>query len=183
MEKIDNPWKVLSEQKKYSNHWIDLTEYQVINPGGGNGIYGQVSFKNYAIGIIPVDSDLNTWIVGQYRFTLNEYSWEIPMGGGPKNKPPLESARRELKEETGITAYKWENVLKIHTSNSVTDEVGFVFLATELSFGESQLEDAESDLILKKLPFEEALKMVETSQITDSISQSGIFKVARLLNL
>lgn len=183
MHKIENPWTIVSNKKVYSNQWIKVDEYNVINPGGGAGIYGKVSFKNYAIGIIPLDDDLNTWLVGQYRFTLDEYSWEIPMGGGPKGTDPISSAKRELKEETGISASQWENVLKMHTSNSVTDEVGYVFKATNLSFGESNLEESESDIELRKLPFQEALKMVETSEITDSLSQAGIFKVARLLKL
>ena len=176
-------WKKLSSKTVYDNPYITVFEDHVLNPGGGENQYGHVHFKNKAIAIVPLDEDGNTWLVGQGRYTLGEYSWELPMGGARENEEPLAAAKRELKEETGITAAKWDNVLKIHTSNSVTDEVGFVFLATELSFGESQLEETESDLIIKKLPFKEALEMVENSQITDSISQSGIFKVARLLKL
>lgn len=105
------------------------------------------------------------------------------MGGGPREIDPLITAKRELKEETGITASNWENVLKIHTSNSVTDELGYVFKATDLKFGEPELEESESDLQIKKLPLIEALHMVETSEITDSLSQAGIFKIARMLKL
>ena len=183
MNKIHNPWTTVSNKKVYSNQWIELNEYDVINPGGGRSIYGKVSYKNIAIGIIPIDSELNTWLVGQYRYTLNEYSWEIPMGGGSREIDPLISAKRELKEETGITASNWENVLKIHTSNSVTDELGYVFKATDLKFGEPELEESESDIQIKKLPLIEALHMVETSEITDSLSQAGIFKIARMLKL
>ena len=183
MNKIHNPWTTISNKKIYSNQWIDLDEYDVINPGGGKGIYGKVSFKNIAIGIIPIDDDLNTWLVGQYRYTLDEYSWEIPMGGGPKENDPLISAKRELQEETGITASTWENIQKIHTSNSVTDELGYVYKATNLQFGEPDLEESESDLQIKKVPLREALRMVEASEITDSLSQAGIFKIARMLQL
>jgi len=118
------------------NPWISLEEHQVINPRGGEGIYGKVHFKFKALGIIPLDEEWNTWLVGQYRYALNEYSWEIPMGGGVLDVDILESAKRELNEETGLRASKWENILRIHTSNSVTKEEGFVFLAQDLTEGE-----------------------------------------------
>lgn len=183
MSNTENPWTITSQQTIYDNPWINLTEFQVINPAGGNGIYGKVSFKNHAIGIIPIDEEQYTWLVGQYRFTLDDYSWEIPMGGGPRSDDLLTSAQRELKEETGIRANSWENILTIHTSNSVTDEVGYIFLARDLTFGEQELEETESDLKVWRLPFREALRMAENSEITDSLSLAGIFKVARMLNL
>lgn len=177
-----NPWKTLSKKNIYDNAWINVEEHQVINPGGGEGIYGKVSFKNIAIGIIPIDEYKNTWLVGQYRYTLDEYSWEIPMGGGPLNHDLLTSAKRELKEETGITAEKWEQMMRIHTSNSVTDEVGYVFLAEDLALGERDLEQSEADLKLWKLPFEVVLDMVVKGKITDAISVAGILKAARYLD-
>jgi 8-oxo-dGTP pyrophosphatase MutT (NUDIX family) len=178
-----NPWKTLSQLKVYENPWIVVEEHQVINPSGGKGIYGKVYFKNKAIGIIALDEQMNTWLVGQYRYTLNEYSWEIPEGGGPVGVTPLESAKRELKEETGISANKWQQIMRFHTSNSVTDEEAFVFLAEELTFGKNQLDETEADLVLKKLPFKDALQMVMEGQITDSMSVAGILKVARLKNV
>src|SRR5210317_201272 len=99
-----NPWKMLSTKRIYDNAWITVDEHQVLNPSGNPGIYGKVHFKNLACGIIPLDADHNTWIVGQYRYTLNDYSGEIPMGGVPVGSDPLVGAKRELKEETGITA-------------------------------------------------------------------------------
>lgn len=177
-----NPWKTLSTRLVYENNWIKLEEDQVINPSGGKGIYGKVHFKNKAIGIIPLDQDGNTWLVGQHRYTLNAYSWEIPEGGCPLGTLPLDSAKRELKEETGITASRWELLMTFHTSNSVTDEEGFIFLAEGLSFGDNALEETEADLIVKKLPFSEAVDMVMRGEITDSMSVAGILKVARLKN-
>lgn len=157
-----------------------MREDQVINPGGGNGIYGVVSMKNLAIGIIPIDQEGNTWLVGQYRYTLNEYSWEIPMGGGPMTDSPLESAQRELREETGFTAAKWTQISRLHTSNSVTDEEGFVFLAEELTAGETEFEETE-DLKIWKLPFSEAVQMTLNNEITDCISVAGLLQADRLL--
>ena len=180
MEK--NLWKTISSKQIYDNQWITLEEDQVTNPGGGKGIYGKVLFKSYAIGIVPLDNDQNTWLVGQWRYTLGEYSWEIPMGGGPKEEGKLDSAKRELKEETGLTAKKWTEFVKMHTSNSVTDEVGFAFLAEELTEGETEFEETE-DLKIRKLPFKEAHQMVLDGQITDSLSMVSILKLGRMLGL
>lgn len=179
-QKVKNPWTTLSGEVKYDNPWITVTEFQVINPSGGRGIYGKVHFKNHAIGIVALDKDLNTWLVGQYRYTLNSWEWEIPEGGGPLGQDPLLSAQRELREETGLIAHKWSEIIHLHTSNSVTDEGGYIYLAEDLEEGASSLEDTEADLKVWKLPFKEALNMVLEGKITDSISVMGILKVARM---
>lgn len=176
----ENPWKTLSKKPIYENPWIRVEEHQVITPAGKEGIYGKVHFKNRAMAIIPIDYEGYTWLVGQYRYTLDEYSWEIPMGGGPIDLDLLESAKRELKEETGLLANKWTELLKIHTSNSVTDEWGLIYLAEDLTQGETEFEETEQ-LLIKKLPFQEALEMVMSGQITDSISVAGLLKAARIL--
>lgn len=177
---MENPWKTLSLKKIYENPWISVEEHDILNPAGNPGIYGKVHFKNKALGIIPIDQFGNTWLVGQFRYTLNEYSWEIPMGGGPIGQDILESAQRELKEETGLTAKKWTEVLRIHTSNSVTDEEGFVFLAEDLEEGEPEFEETEV-IKIHKLPFEEAVQWVMEGRITDGISIAGILKVSKIL--
>jgi len=179
MDNTENPWKTLSGKEIYENPWIKLTEYQVINPSGNPGISGKVHFKNIAIAIIPLDENHNTWIVGQYRYTLDEYSWEVPMGGGNQNVNILESAQRELKEETGLTANRWTEVLKIHTSNSVTDEVGYTFLAEDLEEGSPEFEETE-DLQIRKLPFRQVYEMTMEGKITDCLSVASILKIAVL---
>ncbi len=178
-----NPWKTLSSKQIYDNAWIEVTEHEVLNPGGGPGLYGKVSFKNLALGVIPLDGDNNTWLVGQHRYTLNEHSWEIPMGGGPIKEDILQSAKRELQEETGLIANDWQQILKIHTSNSVTDELGYVYLARNLSEGPNNLEETEQDLEIMKIPFLETLEMIDRHEITDAISVAGLLKVSRLLKL
>jgi 8-oxo-dGTP pyrophosphatase MutT (NUDIX family) len=175
-----NPWQTLGSEVKYHNPWISVREDQVVNPNGGRGIYGVVSMKNKAIGIIPLDADGNTWLVGQYRYALNEYSWEIPMGGGPVERDVLESARRELKEETGLLAARWTRIARLHTSNSVTDEEGFVFLAEDLTQSDVEPEETE-DLRLWKLPLNEAVRMCMDDRITDGISVAGLLKAERVL--
>ena len=175
-----NPWKITSEKPVYDNPWISVTEYNVINPSGGKGIYGKVHFKAFAIGVIPLDKSLNIWLVGQYRFALNQYSWEIPEGGGALDLDPLDSAKRELLEETGLLANRWEVLFKMHLSNSVTDELAIIYLARELEQHNPEPEETEQ-LIIKKLPFDEAYKMVEEGSITDSITVAAILKIKLLL--
>jgi len=180
IDETHNPWTTLSSRNIYQNPWISVREDQVLTPGGSAGIYGVVSMKNKAIGIIPIDDAGNTYLIGQYRYPLQEYSWEIPMGGGLIENDILESAKRELQEETGFTAAKWTNICRLHTSNSVTDEEGFVFLAEELTAGETAFEETEV-LHIKKVPFQEALRMALSNEITDAISVAGILKAAFLL--
>lgn len=178
---MHNPWRTLSIQEVYDNPWIKVTHREVLTPAGTPGIYGVVHFKNIAIGIVPVDEEGNTWLVGQYRYTLNQYSWEIPEGGCPEGTDPLDTAKRELKEETGIEATHWENLLDFHTSNSVTDEYGIAYLATGLSYGAAEPEETE-DLQVKKLPLQEAIDMVMRGEITDSLSVMALLKVRILLS-
>lgn len=179
---MKNPWITKSTKTIYENAWIKLEHHDVVIPSGKDGVYGKVCFKNKAIGIIPVDEKGNTWLVGQFRYTLNAYSWEIPMGGGLLENNFLESAKRELKEETGLTAGKWTNIMTIHTSNSVTDEEGFVYLAEGLTPGETAFEETEQIEILK-IPLVEAVQKVMDGEITDAISIAGLLKVAKMFNL
>ncbi len=135
-----------------------------------------VHFKNVAIGIVPIDEQGYTWLVGQYRYTLDQYTWEIPEGGCPLGTDPLETAKRELKEETGIQASEWIQIIDFHTSNSVTDEYGIAYLAKGLSYGEAEPEETES-LQLKRVPLQEAIDMVLRGEITDALSMMALMKV------
>jgi 8-oxo-dGTP pyrophosphatase MutT (NUDIX family) len=170
-----NPWTIVREDEKYDNPWIRVNEFQVINPAGNPGIYGKIHFKNFAIGIIPITKNDEIILVGQWRFPLNQYSWEIPEGGGPLNIDPVLSAKRELLEETGLVAATWTKLMDIHTSNSVCDEIGYVFLAENLEQHDPEPEETE-DLQLKKIPFQQAFQMVMDGEITDSISVAAILK-------
>lgn len=173
-------WTILSQSEIYDNPWISVSEFDVINPNGGKGIYGKVHFKNRAIGIVALDQDENVYLVGQHRFTLDAYSWEIPEGGGPSSEEPLDTAKRELLEETGIIAGTWEKILDMHLSNSVSDEFGHVFLARELSFSAASPEETE-DLKVKKLPLDEAVELICKGEITDSLSVAGLLRTKILL--
>ena len=166
---------------KYDNPWIKITEHQTVNTDGGDGIYGVVHFKNIAIGIIPLDEDYNTWLVGQYRYPLQQYSWEICEGGGLHDIDILDSAKRELLEELGIKANSWTNIMDMHLSNSVSDEKGVIYIAKGLSYYEPEPEEGEV-LQLKKISFEEVYQMIMEGEITDSLTVAGILKTKLLID-
>jgi ADP-ribose pyrophosphatase len=176
----ETPWQIVSQTEVYDNPWIALTEYQVINPSGNPGIYGKVHYKNIAIGIIPLDDEMTTYLVGQYRFALDQYSWEIPEGGGIIGADPLESAKRELLEETGLKAESWTEIQRLHLSNSVSDELCIIYLARNLQQFEPEPEDTEQ-LIIKKIPFEEVYNMVCNGEITDSVTVAAVHKIKLML--
>ncbi len=176
-----NTWKTLTSELVYESAWIAVHKHQTINPAGNPAIYSVVNFKNLAIGILPLSDDGYTWLVGQWRYPLNAYSWEIPEGGGPLGEAPIETARRELKEETGIVAKNFKEIMQLHLSNSATDEHAFVFLATQLSFEEAEPEESE-DLKVKKIHFNDAFEMVMKGEITDGISVAAIYKTKHLID-
>jgi 8-oxo-dGTP pyrophosphatase MutT (NUDIX family) len=175
-------WKKLSSKIVFDNPWITVFEDRVRNPGGGHNDYGHVHFKNKAVAIIPLDDEGNTWLVGQDRYTLGSFTWELPMGGAPLTESPLDAAKRELKEETGLTAAKWTEVMQLHTSNSITDEVGFVFVAEDLAEGQSELDETEN-IELRKLKLTDALDMIDRGEITDAVTVAALLGVARRLSV
>lgn len=171
-------WKTLKSKVVFDNPWISVLEDHVINPGGGENQYGHVQFKNSAVAVVPLDTKGYTWIVGQDRYTLGEYSWEVPMGGSPRGEPEIEAAHRELQEETGLTAGSMRELMRVHVSNSITNEVGHLFLAEDLTVGEMNLEETEN-ITARRLPFEEALNMALNGAMTDALSCLALLRVAR----
>lgn len=175
--KRKNPWQTRSTETVYDNPWIQLQHHDVINPAGKPGIYGKVCFKSQAVGIIPVDEQSHTWLVGQHRYTLDAWSWEIPMGGSALGEACKNTAIRELEEETGMVAGELIEILHVHTSNSITDEEGRIYLARNLTPGRQSLEQTE-DIELRKLPLKYALQMAQDGLITDAMSIAGLLYLA-----
>jgi len=174
------PWGVVSQREAYDNRWIRVTHQEVVTPSGTAGIYGTIHFKNRAIGIVPVDGEQHTFLVGQHRFALDQYSWEIPEGGGALDVDPLDSAQRELVEETGLRAAHWRKLLECELSNSVSDERAVAFLAWGLEQGRASPDPTE-DLVVRRVPLVEAFRMVAAGEITDVLSVVSLQAVELLL--
>lgn len=172
-----NPWRRRSRREVYHNPWITLFHDEVTQPDGHPGIYGLVHFHNRAVGVVPLDERDRVLLVGQYRYPLDQYSWEIPEGGAPPGEAPLEAARRELEEETGYTASNWRLLLRAHLSNSVSDEEAVCYLARGLTPGTPRPEGTER-LQLRWAPLAECLAMIDRGEITDALSQLGLLRVA-----
>ena len=172
-----NPWQTVESRVVYDNPWITVQHDEVIRPDGAPGTYGLVHFKNRAIGVLPIDDEGYTYLVGQYRYTLDQYSWEIPEGGGPLGEDPLRAAQRELKEETGFGARHWQLLGRAHLSNSVSDEEALYYLATDLVAGDAEPEGTEK-LQLRRVPFADALRMALAGEITDALSVLALLHYA-----
>ena len=176
-----NPWTTKSTRAIYENPWISIREDIVDKPSGTEGIYGVVSMRNRGVGVVPLHDDGTITLVGQWRYTMNEYSWEIPEGGCPDDESPIDCAKRELREETGLVADLVEPLGgEVHLSNSVTDERGNLFVATGLTQGESSPEDTEL-LQIKRVSLEEAVEMVVRGEINDGLSVMALLLLERQL--
>ena len=171
------PWRRRTRREIYANPWITVWHDEVDRPDGSDGIYGVVHFENLAVGAVVLDDADRVLLVGQHRYTLDAYSWEIPEGGVPPDESPLDGAKRELREETGVEADGWRELCRLHLSNSVSDEAGLLFAARARHHGEAK-PDATEDLTVRWVPFDAAMTMIGTGEITDAMSIAGLQAVA-----
>ena len=171
------PWTRRSRRIAYDNPWITIWHDDVARPDGSPGIYGVVHFENLAGGAVVLDDDDRVLLVGQHRYTLDAYSWEIPEGGVPAGESALDGARREVREETGVEADRWRELVRFHLSNSISDEAGIVFAARAVSHGVASPEPSE-ELAIRWLPFDEALAMTTDGRITDAMTIMGLQRIA-----
>lgn len=174
------PWERRSRRTAYENPWIEVWHDEVVRPDGAPGIYGVVHPRFRAVGIVPITDAGDVVLVGQHRYTLDRYSWEIPEGGVPLDEDELVGARRELAEETGYVATTWRLMLRHSLTNSISDEEGVVFLATGLTSGPARPEPTE-DITVRTLPLADALTMVKGGEIHDAVTQLGLFAAARVV--
>ena len=180
IDESKDPWKRFSKAEVYENAWLRLDIHDCLDPSGNKASYSVVHFQNRAVGVIPLHDDGTITLVGQYRFAIERYSWELPEGGCPKGETMMETAHRELLEETGLSAETLTHFMDLHTSNSITDEWGQVFLAKGLTQGEAEPEACE-ELQTKRLSLDAIIDAIETGKITDAITIAAIYKLAFLI--
>jgi 8-oxo-dGTP pyrophosphatase MutT (NUDIX family) len=172
-----NPWVRHRRTLAYENPWIEVWHDEVSRPDGSAGVYGVVHPRTRAVGVVAIDDADRVLLVGQYRYTLDRYSWEIPEGGVPPEEDPLEGAQRELAEETGYRASSWREILRFSLSNSVTDETGTLFVAMQLTPGLAH-PDGTEELAVRWVAFDECVAMASRGELFDSMTQLGLFRLA-----
>lgn len=182
MNDTPGKWRIRSAKTVYTNRWISVREYNTVAPTGADALYGLVHMHNLALGVLPIDHEGKTVLVGQERFPFGRYSWELPEGGGPEEVAPLESAQRELAEECGLKAENWLPLLAdVHLSNSVTDERAYAYVAWDLSPDGRFQADSSEELSVRRVSFAEAVKMAASGEITDAFTLVMLFKADHLL--
>lgn len=164
------PWTIHGERLAYENPWIQVREFDVSMPDGNPSIYGVMEPRFHAVGVCPVFENGDTILVGQHRFALDAFTWELPEGGGPKGEDPLLTARRELAEETGYAAAHYRHLTSLDLSNSVTNERADGYLAWGLTAGAPDREGSEADMQMRRLPLQSALAMAMSGEIRDAFS-------------
>lgn len=180
MPSTASPWRTTASREVYANAWIRVREDDVVRPNGSTGIYGVVQFATAAVGVVPLHADGSTVLVAQYRYTLDRWSWEIPEGGGDPAAGLREEAARELREETGLTAARWTDLGPVEPSNSVTDQLGRVFLAEGLRQSRPQPDPTEH-LRTWRLPVGEAVAMALDGRISDALSVVALCRADAVL--
>jgi 8-oxo-dGDP phosphatase len=174
---VSGPWTRHARRIAYENAWITIWHDDVTRPDGAPGVYGVVHFANVAAGVLAIDDGDRVLLVGQHRYALDAYSWEIPEGGVPDGETAEDGARRELLEETGVAAASWRELARVHLSNSVSDENAVLFLATGLSRGEAT-PDGTEELVIRWVPFPEVLSMTLDGRITDAMTVVAVERLA-----
>jgi 8-oxo-dGTP pyrophosphatase MutT (NUDIX family) len=164
----------------YENAWVRLREDAVVRPDGREGIYGVVELRP-SVGVVALNAEREIVLVGQWRYPLGRYSWEIPRGGSKPGESNMEAvARRELREEAGVEAQSWERLGAMDLNNGVTNDVEHLFLATGLRSGDNH-PDPEEELAVRWVPFESAVRMVLSAEITEVCSVAAILMAARTM--
>jgi 8-oxo-dGTP pyrophosphatase MutT (NUDIX family) len=171
-----NPWETLSSRRFYESRYVDVDQDEVRHRSGKVHPYTALRFRIYGIAVLPILADGSTYLIGQYRYLSQRYTWELPRGSGPKGIDPLETAQRELKEETGAVAGQWLEVLRLMVSPGITDEMAPCFVAWDLDQGMADPDPQES-LAIRQLSFPEAVAAVLDGTICDAASVATILAV------
>ncbi len=175
-----SPWITYKSKFAYKNRWLTLREDDVKAPNGQDSTYSYVD-KIGAVGAVAMDPNNNIYLVGQYRYPMKEYTWEIVEGGSEVGESKLDAMKRELKEEAGIIGGKYDVVFDdLHISNSITNERGTLFLVRDFQIEQATPESTEK-IVVKKLPFDEVINLIYQEKIKDAFSIIGILMAQKFL--
>ena len=172
--KHPDPYTVINRRFVYDSPWIRIREDRYEHRRGATGRYAVCGFRRTACGVLALDEEDRVVLVGQWRYPLELYSWELPEGGGDDSESPFEAIRRELAEEAGLTAQTWEPLCFFHPSNSSTDEETFLFLASGLAPTEDHHAEDDEELLIHREPFGDCLRRVLSGEITDSLTAMAL---------
>lgn len=168
-----NPWKTLGSRIVYQNAWLRLREDAVLRPDGKEGIYSVVELRP-SVGIVALNADREIVLVGQWRYPLGRYSWEIPRGGSLEGETDLlAAAQRELQEEAGIAARQWQRLGAVDVNNGVTSDVQHLFLATGIEERKTQPEPVE-EIAIRWTSLKDAVRMATSGEISEVCSVAAI---------
>ncbi len=170
-----NPWTLKRKTQPFENAWFRIDAHEVVRPDGADGTYDVIRIRRLAVGVLPIDADGAVHLVGQWRFPLERYSWEMPEGGAEPGEDALECAKRELEEETGLSARTYQRILEMDLSNSLTDETAVIFIATDLTPGVASPEGTEV-LERRTASFAEVLSRVVDGRIRDSLTVAAVLR-------
>ena len=170
------PWRAGPPEPVTQNPWFAVESYDAVAPTGAPARYHVHRCRNLATGAVPLHADGTVTLVGQWRFPLGRYGWELPEGGAPHGEAPLEGCKRELREEAGLEAADWREILVLELSNASSDEVAHVYLATGLTPCPAAPEPTE-ELALARVPFAEALHAAVTGRVQDAITVAALLRV------
>jgi 8-oxo-dGTP pyrophosphatase MutT (NUDIX family) len=175
-EEDGNPWVVTAQKRGFENDWFVIDEHEAINPAGKPARYDVIRPRRLAVGVVPLEADGSVHLIGQWRFPLKRYSWEIPEGGAEFGEDAESGVRRELAEEAGVSAGRLVKILEMDLSNSLTDESCVLFLATDLSPAAGEPDDVEV-LRRRTAPFGEVLARIQDGRIRDSLTVAAMLRV------
>lgn len=176
-----NPWKTKQSSLVYETAWVKVMKNDVISPRGKDCVYSYVD-KADSVGAVVVNANNEIYLVGQYRYPMDEFTWEIIEGGIEEGESPLEAVKREIKEEAGLKASNHNLILEdFHIANGLTNERGNIFLVTDIIEEGAQSLDPTEKIVIKKVPFDEAVQMVYKGEIKDSYSIVGILLAKNML--
>lgn len=174
-----NPWTTLGGEVAFENAHFRVRDDRVIDAAGRTSRYATVAMRKQGVAVLPVDAAGRTVLVGQWRYALGAWRWELPKGGAEPGEDPLRCARRELEEEANLRARGWAAIARLDQSAAIVRSTVHGFLAWDVE-PRAGTPDPQEVLELRALPFAEAVELVLAGEVSDSVSSVLLLKAEAL---